>query len=125
MTSKQVANAKDDLVATVKQLLCDKPCLEDLPIATDTQTTQTIAAGEEHGTEVKENVPEAEVPVANAKPQVLWSLYFNCPETSGFDLSASVPDNVYLCSGPDMDLDFEFAVKQVTKYALCFLLSAT
>lgn len=47
-------------------------------------------------------------------PRVLWSLYFNCPDTSESDLSGSVPKNVYLTSGPDLDIDFEFAVKQVS-----------
>lgn len=47
------------------------------------------------------------------KAQVLWALYFNCPETSECDLSSNVPKNVYLTSGPDLDIDFEFAVKQV------------
>lgn len=49
----------------------------------------------------------------SVKPQLLWSLYFNCPETSSCDLSADVPTNVHLCSGPDLDLDFEVSVKQV------------
>lgn len=47
------------------------------------------------------------------RAQILWELYFNCPETSECDLSANVPKNVYLTSGPDLDIDFEFAVKQV------------
>lgn len=52
-------------------------------------------------------------PGSDLKPQVLWSLFFNCPETSDCDLTANVPTNVFLCSGPDVDLDFEHAVKQV------------
>lgn len=47
------------------------------------------------------------------KPQVLYALYFNCPETSEYDLSQNVPNNVHLCSGPDLEVDYEFAVKQV------------
>lgn len=34
-------------------------------------------------------------------------------ETSQCDLSVNVPSNIYLTSGPDADIDFEFAVKQV------------
>jgi hypothetical protein len=47
------------------------------------------------------------------KPHVLWSLFFNYPETSDHGLTANIPANVYLCSGPDLELDFESAVKQV------------
>lgn len=48
------------------------------------------------------------------KPQILYALYFNCPETSEYDLSShDVPNNVHLCSGPDLEVDYEFAVKQV------------
>lgn len=47
------------------------------------------------------------------KPQILYALYFNCPETSEYDLSQNVPSNVHLCSGPDLEVDYEFAVKQV------------
>ncbi|XP_046488159.1 rab escort protein isoform X2 [Neodiprion pinetum] len=45
------------------------------------------------------------------KPQVLWSLYLNLP-ASDIKLSDSAPSNVHLCSGPDLDLDFDFAVNQ-------------
>jgi hypothetical protein len=51
--------------------------------------------------------------VAGGKPHVLWSLYFNYPATSDHGLTADIPANVYLCSGPDLDLDFEYAVNQV------------
>jgi hypothetical protein len=47
------------------------------------------------------------------KPHILWSLFFNYPETSDHGFTANIPANVYLCSGPDLDLDFECAVKQV------------
>lgn len=45
-------------------------------------------------------------------PQVLWSLYLNLP-ASDIKLNESAPSNIHLCSGPDLDLDFDFAVNQV------------
>lgn len=45
-------------------------------------------------------------------PQVLWSLYLNLP-ASDIKLNDSAPSNIHLCSGPDLDLDFDFAVNQV------------
>ncbi|TGZ52388.1 Rab proteins geranylgeranyltransferase component A 1 [Temnothorax longispinosus] len=50
---------------------------------------------------------ETEYPV----PQVLWSLYLNLP-ASDIKLSDSAPSNIHLCSGPDLELDFDFAVNQ-------------
>lgn len=55
-----------------------------------------------------------EASTVRTKPQVLWSLYFNCVETSKSYLSPNVPQNVHLCSGPDLELDFEFSVQQVS-----------
>lgn len=51
----------------------------------------------------------------------MYALYFNYPETSEYDLSQNVPFNVHLCSGPDLEVDYEFAVKQVT-FILTFVL---
>ena len=45
-------------------------------------------------------------------PQVLWALYLNLP-ASDIKLKESAPSNIHLCSGPDLDLDFDFAVNQV------------
>lgn len=60
-----------------------------------------------------------EASTVRTKPQVLWSLYFNCVETSKSYLSPNVPQNVHLCSGPDLELDFEFSVQQVS-YSMHF-----
>lgn len=48
----------------------------------------------------------------NLMPQVLWSLYLNLP-ASDIKLNELAPGNIHLCSGPDLDLDFDFAVNQV------------
>ncbi|XP_066998765.2 rab proteins geranylgeranyltransferase component A 2 [Anabrus simplex] len=124
MTCKQQTCAREDLQAVVHNLLHTE--FDDgsvTRIATDTQSTQTVSPHKrqsqdgstlgdvEAGGESTEEAVERTDAVA-LKPQVLWSLYYNCPETSQCDLSANVPSNVFLCSGPDLDLDFEFAVNQ-------------
>lgn len=47
------------------------------------------------------------------KPRVLWSCYFSIPDTNNLDLKTGIPENVVLCSGPDLDLDYDDAVKKV------------
>ncbi|KAI5702784.1 hypothetical protein M8J75_004113 [Diaphorina citri] len=85
MTCKQEQTARQDLKSTVDKLLnCSKFDGVSKPAATGGDT----------------------------RPQVLYALYFNVPDTSHCDLSSSVPSNVHLCSGPDLDLDFDFAVNQ-------------
>uniref|UniRef100_A0A8D8Y315 Rab proteins geranylgeranyltransferase component A n=3 Tax=Cacopsylla melanoneura TaxID=428564 RepID=A0A8D8Y315_9HEMI len=83
MTCKQELTAKEDLKTTVEKLLNCAPY--DGVTKTDGSDTRA---------------------------QVLYALYFNVPDTSHCDLSSSVPQNVHLCSGPDLDLDFDFAVNQ-------------
>ncbi|CAH1115921.1 unnamed protein product [Phaedon cochleariae] len=45
------------------------------------------------------------------KPEILWSAYFSLPDTSESDLKSNVPDNVFLCPGPDLDLDYDGSIK--------------
>jgi len=104
MTCKQQMTAREDLQAIVQKLLH----IEFTDGTTyhpdkDTQVTETTSLNRE---------PPEGGEVAGEKPHVLWSLYFNYPATSDHGLSASIPANVYLCSGPDLDLDFEYAVNQ-------------
>lgn len=57
---------------------------------------------------------------SSAKPKVLWSLYFSAPDTSKSDLKDGVPNNVFLCPGPDLDLDYDFTIQKVIcKQAKC------
>jgi hypothetical protein len=106
MTCKQQQNAKEDLLTVVKKLL--RTDFEDDAWSGKAETgDQGTQTSEDEGGEQNVN---KEV----AKPRVLWSMFFNSPETSSFDLAADAPANVFLCSGPDYDLDFEFAVKQVS-----------
>lgn len=49
----------------------------------------------------------------NRKPNVLWSAYFSVPDTSEIELQKQLPSNVFLCPGPDLDLDYDHTIKQV------------
>ncbi|KAG5899046.1 hypothetical protein JTB14_000070 [Gonioctena quinquepunctata] len=46
------------------------------------------------------------------KPLVLCSLYFSLPDTGDLDLGGDVPENVFLCPGPDLDLDYDVSVQK-------------
>jgi len=49
----------------------------------------------------------------DSKPNIVWSMFFNMKDTTTCDLGANTPSNLFLTSGPDLDLDFDFAIKQV------------
>nr|CAD7458034.1 unnamed protein product [Timema tahoe] len=108
MTCKQQTSAKEDLQPVVAKLLTtDVDHQTRVSADTPTPHTQVGSSGEEGEFE---KTPEVEQDLV--KPQVLWCLYFNCLDTSSTDLSSNTPEKVYLCSGPELDLDFEFAVQQ-------------
>ncbi|KAM8952828.1 rab proteins geranylgeranyltransferase component A 1 [Pelodytes ibericus] len=48
------------------------------------------------------------------KPRVLWALYFNMRDSSGVERQSYVglPDNVFVCSGPDPKFGNDHAVQQ-------------
>ncbi|GFU28549.1 rab proteins geranylgeranyltransferase component A 2 [Nephila pilipes] len=48
----------------------------------------------------------------NQRPNLLWSVFYNQKDTSVMDLKTNVPTGVFLTSTPDVDLDYEHAVKQ-------------
>ncbi|KAL3265341.1 hypothetical protein HHI36_009549 [Cryptolaemus montrouzieri] len=52
------------------------------------------------------------------KPKVLWSSYFSIPNTNELDLKSSVPSNVFLCPGPDLDLDYDFSLEKAREIFL-------
>nr|CAD7425470.1 unnamed protein product [Timema monikensis] len=110
MTCKQQTSAKEDLQPVVAKLFStdgDNHHQTRVPADTPTTHTQVGSSGEEGELE-KTSIVEQDL----VKPQVLWCLYFNCLDTSSTDLSSNTPAKVYLCSGPELDLDFEFAVQQ-------------
>ncbi|XP_018570375.1 rab proteins geranylgeranyltransferase component A 1 [Anoplophora glabripennis] len=51
----------------------------------------------------------------SCKPRVLWSFYFSIADTNGVDLKQNVPKNTYICPGPDIDMDFDLAIKEAKK----------
>ncbi|KRT80051.1 hypothetical protein AMK59_8370 [Oryctes borbonicus] len=50
--------------------------------------------------------------VKDNRPQVLWSFYYSAPDTNHTDLRQDVPENVFLCPGPDSDLDIDLSIKK-------------
>ncbi|XP_028145708.2 rab proteins geranylgeranyltransferase component A 1 [Diabrotica virgifera virgifera] len=46
------------------------------------------------------------------KPSILWSMYFSLPDTNDGDLTEGLPENVFVCPGPDADLDYDYSVKK-------------
>ncbi|KAJ1521318.1 hypothetical protein ONE63_002994 [Megalurothrips usitatus] len=115
MTCKQNKSAREDLQEIAGFLLMqDDVNPSDYDITTDTQSTQT--SGQESSSTASEGGSGGDdTATVRTKPQVLWSMYFNCAETSKSLLNANVPQNLHLCSGPDLELDFEFAVQQAER----------
>lgn len=46
-------------------------------------------------------------------PKILWSLYYSVPDTNDCDLNANAPDNIVICPGPDLDLDYDNSINMV------------
>ncbi|XP_034936778.1 rab proteins geranylgeranyltransferase component A 1 [Chelonus insularis] len=105
MTCKRTKTAKEDLKYVVEKFLASEaiePNVSHLPTDMHTQTSDKAHEGDEKSEEKD---------IENLKPRVLWSLYLNLP-ASDIKLSNSAPKNIHLCSGPDLELDFDFAVNQ-------------
>ncbi|CAG5079523.1 Similar to CHM: Rab proteins geranylgeranyltransferase component A 1 (Homo sapiens) [Cotesia congregata] len=109
MTCKRTKTAKEDLDYVVKKFLELDIVETNVRYPTDMHT-QTISTNDDHLQEGNVDRDKNE----NLKPHVLWSLYLNLP-ASDIKLSKSAPSNIYLCSGPDLDLDFDFSVNQAKK----------
>lgn len=113
MTCKRTKTAKEDLAFIVEKFLgleALKPNVLRYPTDMHTQTCDKTLH-QEDDTNVKDQSPE------NLKPRVLWSLYLNLP-ASDIQLKDSAPKNIHLCSGPDLELDYDFAVNQVSLHRL-------
>ncbi|KAF2893593.1 hypothetical protein ILUMI_12580 [Ignelater luminosus] len=48
----------------------------------------------------------------NLLPNVLWSFYYTVPNTVNLDLKNGIPKNIFVCPGPDLDLDYDPAIAQ-------------
>nr|AEE61688.1 unknown [Dendroctonus ponderosae] len=46
----------------------------------------------------------------DGKPKILWSCYFSLPEAAQQQQMQDLPENVFLCSGPNLDLDYDAAI---------------
>ncbi|XP_071642335.1 rab proteins geranylgeranyltransferase component A 1-like isoform X2 [Temnothorax longispinosus] len=108
MTCKRTKNAKKDLAYVVNKFLRAEPLQSNAVRSSSDSHTQTVSPDKRHLQDDRQEKEETEYPV----PQVLWSLYLNLP-ASDIKLSDSAPSNIHLCSGPDLELDFDFAVNQV------------
>ncbi|KAL0116105.1 hypothetical protein PUN28_011162 [Cardiocondyla obscurior] len=107
MTCKRTKNAKEDLAYVVNKFLRAEPLDPNAVRSPSDSHTQTVSPDKRHLQDDRQEKGETEYPI----PQVLWSLYLNLP-ASDIKLSDSAPSNIYLCSGPDLELDFDFAVNQ-------------
>lgn len=47
------------------------------------------------------------------RPRILWSLTWNMSQ-GDFKTSKACPENVKICPGPDLGLDFDFSIDQVS-----------
>uniref|UniRef100_A0AAR5P4W1 RAE1/2 domain-containing protein n=1 Tax=Dendroctonus ponderosae TaxID=77166 RepID=A0AAR5P4W1_DENPD len=46
----------------------------------------------------------------DGKPNILWSCYFSLPEAAQQQQKQDLPENLFLCSGPNLDLDYDAAI---------------
>ncbi|XP_011501244.1 PREDICTED: rab proteins geranylgeranyltransferase component A 1 isoform X1 [Ceratosolen solmsi marchali] len=109
MTCKRTKTAQEDLAYVVKRFLCAKTLESNVSRTPTDSHTQTVATDQHQAQEGDKGANEGTI--ENPMPQVLWSLYLNLP-ASDIKLNESAPSNIHLCSGPDLDLDFDFAVNQ-------------
>lgn len=45
-------------------------------------------------------------------PKILWSLYLSVPDSNDLDLCKNTPKNLFICPGPDLDLDYDQSIKK-------------
>ncbi|XP_035734550.1 rab proteins geranylgeranyltransferase component A 1-like [Vespa mandarinia] len=109
MTCKRTKTAKEDLAYMVKKFLRSEMVEPSLARNSTDSHTQTVSPDKRHLQEG--NQQDYEPNEVDLKPQILWSLYLNLP-ASDIKLNDTAPSNIYLCSGPDLELDFDFAVDQ-------------
>ncbi|XP_015177725.1 PREDICTED: rab proteins geranylgeranyltransferase component A 1 [Polistes dominula] len=109
MTCKRTKTAKEDLEYMVKKFLRSEMVEPSLGRSSTDSHTQTVSPDKRHLQEG--NQQDYEPNEEDLKPQILWSLYLNLP-ASDIKLNDTAPSNIYLCSGPDLELDFDFAVDQ-------------
>lgn len=45
-------------------------------------------------------------------PKILWSMYLSVPDSNNLDLGKNAPKNLFICPGPDLDLDYDQSIKK-------------
>lgn len=115
MTCKRTKTAKEDLAYVVEKFLGNEAPEPNVTKYPNDMHTQTVSSSKNDDQNNKIDNKDKHDP----KPHVLWSLYLNLP-ASDMKLKSSAPNNIHLCSGPDLDLDFDFAVNQVCFYILLY-----
>lgn len=107
MTCKRTNTAKQDLAYVVEKFLGNEAPEPNVTKYPNDMHTQTVSPNknDEQDNKIDNNNKH------DLKPHVLWSLYLNLP-ASDIKLNSSAPNNIHLCSGPDLELDFDFAVNQ-------------
>lgn len=133
-------NAEADLMPIIENLFSVAPVQNDLTEETETPVPSFVQSSfqraEPSGDKNFENVQEeatatsrsgdGETPAESTadeehkKPNLLWSLFFNCLDTSGQELNDSCPENVIVCAGPNWTIDFEHSVQEVKLHELLF-----
>ncbi|KAK2586255.1 hypothetical protein KPH14_001511 [Odynerus spinipes] len=109
MTCKRTKTAKEDLEYMVKKFLRSEMVEPSAGRSSTDSHTQTVSPDKRHLQEG--DTKDYEQNEEHLKPQILWSLFLNLP-ASDIKLNDTAPSNIYLCSGPDLELDFDFAVDQ-------------
>lgn len=46
-------------------------------------------------------------------PEILWSFYYSVPNIFDGNLRDEMPNNVFVCPGPELDLDYDPAITKV------------
>ncbi|CAH1106197.1 unnamed protein product [Psylliodes chrysocephalus] len=49
------------------------------------------------------------------KPHILWSYYCSINDSNDVELTEDLPKNIFVCPGPDLDLDYDFSVTKAKK----------
>lgn len=114
MTCRQQKDAFSDLQPLAEKLFEMNPKFDSTSAEkTNEEDTENVVKSNKNDN-VKEDENQEETKLKQDRPNCLWSLYFNMPDTSECDFSKwEIPENVFLCGGPDLDLDYDHAVDEV------------
>lgn len=75
-------------------------------------TSKQVTGPQEDFQHIIQNLFETDAVELTQKPRILWSCYFSIPDSSNLSLNENVPSNLFLCSGPDLDLDYDLSIQK-------------